>query len=353
MEERAQNSRAFLKPSPGTPIPPLPVLVQGVRSTAEGFLEFFSPDPAGDDPQHPLGPGIGRLMPPEELYLRELMDLDLSDGSAILEFTKRFGRLEKERWKLLPDWLVNDWQKRGDPPELERIDQLLVGYNRSDLDVEGVSHIEVFRLHARILRDAVRLWTSASMTGSIRPALERWESLLGKPQDFVAAREKAGMGPEDDEAFALYQAAEFFTLILDSALVPYHPRLELIVPGVVWPAGVPAPGLYSAMALQLYNHIVEGAVYRRCENCDRIFVRQRDRATQGRYRTEGLMYCSKNCAWAAGQRKWREGKRRRREAAEMRERGLSVAQIAKNFGVDLLTITEWLLREQTGAEEEP
>ena len=191
------------------------------------------------------------------------------------------------------------------------------------------------------------------MTGSIRPALERWESLLGKPQDFVAAREKAGMGPEDDEAFALYQAAEFFTLILDSALVPYHPCLELIVPGVVWPAGVPAPGLYSAMALQLYNHIVEGAVYRRCENCDRIFVRQRDRATQGRYRTEGLMYCSKNCAWAAGQRKWREGKRRRREAAEMRERGLSVAQIAKNFGVDLLTITEWLLREQTGAEEEP
>ena len=353
MDERAQNSRAFLKPSPGTSIPPLPVLVQGVRMTAAGFLEFFSPDPVEDDPQHPLGPGIGRLMPPEELYLRELMDLDLDNGSAILEFTKRFGRLEKERWELLPDRPINDWQHRGDPPDFKRIDELLDGYRRSDLDVEGVSHIEVFRLHARILRDAVRLWTSASMTGSIRPALERWESLLGKPQDFVAAREKAGMGPEDDEAFAIYQAAEFFVLFLHSALAPYHPRLELIVPDVAWPAGIPAPGLYSAMVLQFYNHIVEGAVYRRCENCDRIFVRQRDRATHGRYRTEGLMYCSKNCAWAAGQRKWREGKRRRRQAAEMRERGLTMNQIAEDFGVDLQTLAKWLPKEQTDTAKEP
>ena len=191
------------------------------------------------------------------------------------------------------------------------------------------------------------------MMGSLRPALEDWESYLGKPQDFAAARERAGMGPEDDEAFARYQAAEFFVHILHPALAPYHPRLELIVPGVAWPLGIPAPGLYSAMVLQLYNHIVEGAVYRRCGNCDRIFVRQRDRAIRGRYRTEGLKYCSKNCAWAAGQRKWRQNKRRRREAAEMRKRGLSVTQIAESLEVDQPTLTEWLLKEQTDAEKGP
>ena len=121
MDEEAQKSRTTFKPSPGTAIPPLPVLIRGVRMTAEGFLEFFSPDPAGDDPQRPLGPGIGRVMPPEELYLRRLMDLDLADASAILEFTRRFGRMEKERWELLPAWLVNDRQGRGDPPEIDRI----------------------------------------------------------------------------------------------------------------------------------------------------------------------------------------------------------------------------------------
>ena len=61
-------------------------------------------------PSIPSEPDIGRIVPPEELYLRELMDLDLTDGQAICEFTRRYGRLETERWGSLPRWYVEDWR---------------------------------------------------------------------------------------------------------------------------------------------------------------------------------------------------------------------------------------------------
>ena len=90
---------------------------------------------------------------------------------------------------------------------------------------------------------------------------------------------------------------------------------------------------------QLFNHIAEGATYRRCENCDRIFVRQRDGAAQGQYRTEGVKYCSRKCAWAAGQRSWRK----RKQARELHAQGTAVGQIAARLGVDVETLAEWIV----------
>lgn len=292
-------------------------------------------------------------MPPEELYLRELIDLDLADGQAICEFTRRYGRLETHRWASLPQWYVENWRRQGDAPELDAIDQLLNSYRGTGLPQVGTpSHLELFRLYARILRDAVRLWTASVMTGSIQSALDRWESYLPKPQAFVAAREAAGLGPSDGEAFARHQASEFLVNVLSPALVPYHPRFEMTTPGVKWQLGVPDPGLYSAMVLQLYNHIAEGSPYSHCANCDRLFVRQRDRAEQGRYRTEGLMYCSKNCAWAAGQRKWRQKQRKREQARDLHADGVPVTEIADRLGIDLETLTAWLLESHEGRTED-
>ena len=95
------------------------------------------------------------------------------------------------------------------------------------------------RLYASILRDGVRLWTASPMTGSIQSALERWESPLPKPQDFVAAREQADVAQDDDEAFARHQASKFLVSVLSPALVPYHPRFEMATPWVTWQLGVP------------------------------------------------------------------------------------------------------------------
>jgi hypothetical protein len=342
MDRRAQASSAPLTLSPGTPIPPLPVMVRPVNLTRDGFLEFPWPPNRKSDPRGPLKSGLVVEVPPEELYLRELMELDLADSDAILEFTRRYGRMDGEHWELLG---ARRWRWRGTPREIERIDELLSTYTVPDGDFGGVSHLEVFRVHARLLRDAVRLWTEATMTGSVREALRRWESFAPPPQDSPVLRDAAGLRADDDEGYARRQAAEFVVEFLTPALAPYHPRFEVRVGGELWLSGAPAPRLYSAMVLQLYNHIAEGARYRHCanENCGRIFVRQRDRAQQGRYRTEGsLKYCSRKCAWAAGQRAWRDRQRKRKQALKLQAQGVEASEVAAQMGIDLDTLAEFL-----------
>ena len=61
--------------------------------------------------------------------------------------------------------------------------------------------------------------------------------------------------------------------------------------------GVPRPGLFSALCLQLYNLVLEGETeIRTCPVCGVGFVRQRGRAQAGQYRSSGVIYCSKKCA---------------------------------------------------------
>jgi hypothetical protein len=76
-------------------------------------------------------------------------------------------------------------------------------------------------------------------------------------------------------------------------------------------------GLAEICALELFNHIVSGEVYRRCqnENCGRLFVRQYGRAEHGMTRRKGVMYCSASCARAAVQREHRRRKARRENAS--------------------------------------
>lgn len=326
-------------------------MVQPVNLTPEGFLEFVWPQQRAGDLRLLSELGVDFVVPPEELYLRELMELDLADSDAILEFTRRYGRLDGDQWELLG---ARRWRWRGTPPEIERINELLSTHAVPKGDFGGVSHLEVFRVHVRLLRDAVRLWTEATMTGSVREALRRWESFAPPPQDSPARREGVGLRADDDNGYARRQAAEFLVEFLTPALAPYHPRFELDFGGGFWQRGVPGPRLHSAMALQLYNHIAEGARYRRCanENCKRIFVRQRDRAQQGRYRTEGsLKYCSRKCAWAAGQRAWRDKQRMRKEALKLQSQGVEASVVAAELGIDHETLAELLHGGREGTQQ--
>lgn len=66
------------------------------------------------------------------------------------------------------------------------------------------------------------------------------------------------------------------------------------------------PRLYAICCLQLFNHMVEGATYRRCQNdrCGRLFVRQAGgRAKAGQHRTKGVKFHHEKCAKSAGERR--------------------------------------------------
>jgi len=117
----------------------------------------------------------------------------------------------------------------------------------------------------------------------------------------------------------LQTAAAFLATGLTDSLRWVHPAIRVSRPDQPGDLSDPRPRLaigsleftvYRICLLQLYNHIVEGAIYRECANetCDRIFVRQEGRAEHGQYRTTGVKYHSPECARAQAQRQYRRRK---------------------------------------------
>lgn len=92
-------------------------------------------------------------------------------------------------------------------------------------------------------------------------------------------------------------------IALNSALSAFAPSLE--VEGMA--DLLPQPTVYNYAALQLATDLVEGIRASQCANvtCGQLFTRQRDRVTKGAHRTGGVLYCSKACALAQGQREYR------------------------------------------------
>jgi hypothetical protein len=115
--------------------------------------------------------------------------------------------------------------------------------------------------------------------------------------------------PRGSRAQAEEQAAGLLIDVLDRELAPFHPTLLHPEQGVE-PAFIGYP-LFSICCLELYNHICETIAYRQCanDNCLRLFVRQAGRAQKGRHRTQGVRFCSYECARAQAQRDYRTRKR--------------------------------------------
>lgn len=112
-----------------------------------------------------------------------------------------------------------------------------------------------------------------------------------------------------------FTAARTLELWLTEALWPFHPSVR--IDNADEPSGRTPPAwgavpLYNRCCLELYNHMAEGLVWRRCANeaCEAPFVRQAGRAVLGQHRTRGVRFHTAKCARAQTER---ERRRRQKE----------------------------------------
>jgi len=252
---------------PGVLLPHPPVPHRGWRLEGERLIPSRS---------SPGGGGVGtreQVLEVEELYL-ELLHVDVERAEEIVDFANRFDVVGIRE--------AADTAARPETP-------LQVLLNRELGPPTGSETLAEFRFAARYLRELTYSWLFISIN---RGPKGTWPLL----------RETLGLRAEKE--VTLRDLNHFLAHGVSAGTIPFHPRLS--TDDAAAPDLLQAP-LYSTCCLELYNHIVEGATYQRCRNpsCYRLFVRQKGRAEKGQHRSEGLKYCSKQCARVQAQRDYR------------------------------------------------
>lgn len=295
---------------PGVPVP-VPQTIVFPVCHAEGDFIHYDPDT-----------WKFRTVP-EELYLREVASLDLDDVEAIAAFTSEYGLLLDFDWS---DLFSDEFALHAsdDYSYLRRIHgDVIAEMARHAVDrpeERDFFHADEFRLRAWRLHDLTRVWDHLTGHRTLEEVQAAWKS-------------KWMPAPESAEA-----AADRLARGLTFGLKPFQMRVE-----VDGSAASPSanPTLYSALCLQLANHVAERADYHRCANerCDNLFVRQRGRAVYGHNRTSGVDFCSASCAKAQTTRAYR---RHVLEARRLGRAGVSVKEIATTLGRDEEMVANWL-----------
>lgn len=222
---------------------------------------------------------------PAELYLRDLRRLDLTNDEAVAAFASEHGHVtvaptDGEAIPYLSALIES--RVKGLPVFKAKLRRVEAGRPSPSATIKGsefIATLEEMRLAVRWLRDLTSIavhrsrWepNAESMAESLA---DNWQSTFARP-------------PKGGEA-----AAQTLAVGVTAALRPLAPRLSADEPLALW--GVPT---YSLLALQLWNHVAEGAAFRECRMCHGLFVRQQGGSKRGQHRTRGeLRYCSIKCA---------------------------------------------------------
>lgn len=314
------QAQLHVTPWPGVPLP-LP-LTYRVPCRLDEQFGVIVPCPEGQYGEDWLEESVTL---DGETYLR-LAALDLDDSQAILGFVNQFGVLGAwELYVALTDMafaIANLFrpQLNLDAEKARSHHALAVDHARTGAgdqwpsDVLRISFTETlaeFRFAARCLIDLTTAWRLYKE---------------GAPDEEV---EWLSPDLSDEELIGEFPEILFTRVLSEVFLRPFNPYLwfhwepwrqsKMLFdhpPGkqgvTVAPRREPVGGrarLFSILALELFNHIVENAEYRLCgnETCKRkVFVRQQGTARQGQHRSKGVQYCSYDCAHAVAQRRYRQ-----------------------------------------------
>jgi len=312
-EDSRQRFRTTVWPGGSVPVPPRNVPT----------LKHFDAQVMGF-----MAPMTWPVDLPMELYLREVFDLgDLTDLEAIRAFSAKYGPIaDPDLVEITPRHVLpfggavgpdshSSIQPRWEfAKEIRRraITEAPEGWavpgTPGSSGARGYLLLDEFRVHVRLLRDLTRIWQAHEAGSGYGSVVDQWES-----QEFDLTT-PFGWDMVHIESTLLWFLAEHLNhslqkfhigVTIESTIesTPENLLTQMYIGG--W-----RPTLYASLCLQLTNHMAEGATYRRCQNerCrerNRMFVRQRGRAEVGQHRTEGVIYCSRECARAQAQRELR------------------------------------------------
>lgn len=267
------RSRFRVTTWPGAPVPVPPVVhAASIGLRHDGWLQFEPPWS-----EAPI---------PDELFVRELLDLEVDDDDAVVDFLRMYGVITVVPEHMLI-WTVDTPTPRPG---------------------EHAIHVGEIRLYLQVARALVKHWRAYSAK---KNPMKGWAA-----EGFDKVSLALGQHVWSTPAEAKQLAWTFFEAHMNSALRGYHARVEVSwlggSPGTWTGYGQPTLGLYGALCLQLLNVVAEELPVQTCANetCGRSFVRQQGRAEYGQYRTKGVLYCSPQCAHMQAQREYRRRNRK-------------------------------------------
>lgn len=217
---------------------------------------------------------------PDEFYLREMQGFDFHtrDVTSAASLIAEFGVLCEDDYQEWAGGEYYNWDARGIAAEMRRsykgkYPQKVINPGNSLNLLEAVTHFDAIRF----LREA---WIECASTGSMA--------------DYAAMCRV----PEEE-------TRKSFLEVLNAGLKLAHAR------AINPEAPEELATIYGVCCLQVYNHIAEGARYKRCanESCRQVFVRQRGRAQHGHHKSDGVKFCTRECARAQAQRELRRRKK--------------------------------------------